>query len=144
GRNGFFDIQAAQRWIASPRPNETPIDLTAGLWLNKRWMVMLQSFNIVSAGDAKPPYTYYRSRKLELSLVQKLSRHWALQVGAFYSPAGQNALVERAGPFGLAFSPPMIPPRACCLPASAAVTACHSIICSHTASTRHAPGMVPP
>jgi hypothetical protein len=95
GRNGFFDIQAAQRWIASPRPNETPIDLTAGLWLNKRWMVMLQSFNIVSAGDAKPPYTYYRSHKLELSLVQKLSRHWALQVGAFYSPAGQNALVER-------------------------------------------------
>ncbi|HJW41737.1 MAG TPA: hypothetical protein VJ476_10985 [Rhizomicrobium sp.] len=95
GRDGFLDLQAAQRWIASPRPDETPVDLTAGLWLNKRWMVMLQSFNIVSAGDAKPPYTYYRSHKLELSLVQKLSRHWSLQVGAFYSPAGQNALVER-------------------------------------------------
>jgi hypothetical protein len=95
GRDGFLDVQAAQRWIASPRPDETPVDLTAGLWLNKRWMVMLQSFNIVSAGDAKPPYTYYRSHKLEISLVQKLSRHWSLQVGAFYSPAGQNALVER-------------------------------------------------
>jgi hypothetical protein len=30
----------------------------------------------------------------------KLSRHWSLQLGAFYSPAGQNALVER----GLAIS----------------------------------------
>ncbi len=95
GRDGFVDLQAGQRWIAAPRPNETPVDLTAGLWIAPDWMVMAQSFNIVSAGDARPPYTYYRSHKIELSLVQKLSRHWSLQVGAFYSPAGQNALVER-------------------------------------------------
>ncbi|MEI9992098.1 MAG: hypothetical protein WDM86_18930 [Rhizomicrobium sp.] len=95
GRDGFIDLQAGQRWIASPRPNETPVDLTAGLWITPNWMVMAQSFNIVSAGDARPPYTYYRSHKIEVSLVQKLSRHWSLQVGAFYSPAGQNALVER-------------------------------------------------
>jgi protein XagA len=95
GHNGFADVQIAQRWIDHPRPNETPIDLTAGLWLTKRAMVMLQSFNIVSAGDARPPYTYYRSHKLELSYVRRLSRHWSLQMGAFYSPAGQNALAER-------------------------------------------------
>ncbi|MEJ0025851.1 MAG: hypothetical protein WDN01_07480 [Rhizomicrobium sp.] len=95
GRDGFVDLQAGQRWIAAPRPNETPVDLTVGLWITRNWMVMAQSFNIVSAGDAVPPYTYYRSHKIELSLVQKLSRHWSLQVGAFYSPAGQNALVER-------------------------------------------------
>ena len=95
GRDGFIDLQAGQRWIASPRPNETPVDLTAGLWITPHWMAMVQSFNIVSAGDARPPYTYYRSHKLEVSLVQKLSRHWSLQVGAFVSPAGQNALVER-------------------------------------------------
>jgi len=95
GRDGFVDLQAGQRWVAAPRPNETPIDLTAGLWITPNWMVMAQSFNIVSAGDAKPPYTYYRSHKIEVSLVQKLSRHWSLQVGAFVSPAGQNALVER-------------------------------------------------
>jgi len=95
GRDGFIDFQAGQRWIAAPRPNETPVDLTAGLWITRNWMVMAQSFNIISAGDARPPYTYYRSHKIELSLVQKLSRHWSLQLGAFYSPAGQNALVER-------------------------------------------------
>lgn len=95
GHDGFADLQIAQRWIAHPRPNETPLDLTAGLWLTRDTMVMAQSFNIVSAGDAAAPYTYYRSHKLELSVVEKLSRHWSLQLGAFYSPAGQNALVER-------------------------------------------------
>jgi hypothetical protein len=95
GRDGFIDVQAGQRWIAAPRPDETPVDLTIGLWITRNWMLMAQSFNIVSAGDARPPYTYYRSHKFELSLVQKLSRHWSMQIGAFTSPAGQNALVER-------------------------------------------------
>ncbi|MEI9993441.1 MAG: hypothetical protein WDM91_02505 [Rhizomicrobium sp.] len=95
GRDGFADIQVAQRWIQRPRPDETPIDLTAGLWITKSVMLMAQSFNIVSDGDAGAPYTYYRSHKLELSVTQKLSRHWSIQVGTFYSPAGQNALTER-------------------------------------------------
>ncbi len=100
GRDGFVDIQAAERWIPRPRPDETPVDITAGLWLTPDTMVLAQSFNIVSGGDSIPPYTYYRTHKLELSLVEKVSRHWSLQFGAFYSPAGQNALVER----GLAIS----------------------------------------
>ena len=58
-------------------------------------MVMAQNFNIISAGDASPPYSYYRSHKLEFSVVQRLSQHWSLQSGVFFSPAGQNALVER-------------------------------------------------
>lgn len=95
GRDGFADIQVAQRWIAAPRPNETPVDLTVGLWMTKKLMVMAQSFNTISAGDAAAPYTHYRSHKFELSVVEKLSRHWSLQVGAFVSPAGQNALVEK-------------------------------------------------
>jgi len=32
---------------------------------------------------------------LELSVVERLSQHWSLQSSVFYSPAGQNALVER-------------------------------------------------
>jgi hypothetical protein len=95
GLDGFLDAQVAQRWIAFPRPNETPIDLTLGLWFTKRTMLMAQSFNTISAGDAAAPYSYYRTHKLELSVVQRLTRHWSLQLGAFYSPAGQNALVER-------------------------------------------------
>lgn len=95
GKDGFADIQAGERWISRQRPNETPIDLTAGYWFRSNTMVMAQSFNVVSGGDARPPFTYYRSHKVELSLVERLSRHWLLQLGAFVSPAGQNALDEK-------------------------------------------------
>jgi hypothetical protein len=35
------------------------------------------------------------AHKLEGSLAYKLSKHFTLQAGAFFSPAGQNALDER-------------------------------------------------
>jgi len=95
GADGFADAQVAERWISRQRPNETPVDLTAGIWVRPDTMVMAQSFNIVSGGDAKPPFTYYRSHKVQLSLVERLTRHWLIQLGAFMSPAGQNALDER-------------------------------------------------
>jgi hypothetical protein len=95
GDDGFVDLQVAQRWINHGRPDETAVDLTAGLWLRKDTMVMAQSFNIVSGGDARPPFTSYRSHKVQLSLVERLSQHWSIQAGAFISPAGRNALVEK-------------------------------------------------
>ena len=93
--NGFIDLQAGQRWISQPRPNETPVDLTAGLWLTSRTMLLAQSLNIISAGNGQAPYAYYRSHKVELSVVEKLSEGWSLKLGAFVSPTGQNALDER-------------------------------------------------
>ena len=95
GDDGFVDVQFAQRWINHQRPNETPIDLTAGLWLRQNTMVMVQSFNTISGGDAIAPFTYYRSHKVGLSLVERISRHWSLQLGGFLSPGGQNALDEK-------------------------------------------------
>jgi hypothetical protein len=92
--DGFLDLEAGERWLSNPRPDQTPIDLTTGVWLNPDWMVMLQSFNLVS-GPATPPYSYFRSHKVELSGVWRLSRRFSLQAGAFFSPAGQNALDER-------------------------------------------------
>jgi protein XagA len=93
-RDGFVNLEAGERWLSRPRPNETVADLTAGLWLTRRWLVMAQNFNVVS-GPAKAPYVYFRSHKLEASLAYKFSKHFTLQGGAFFSPAGQNALDER-------------------------------------------------
>jgi hypothetical protein len=92
--DGFLNLEAAERWLSRPRPDETAVDVTAGLWLSRRWLVMAQSFNVVS-GPATPPYVYFRSHKLEASLACKLSKHFTLQGGAFFSPTGQNALDER-------------------------------------------------
>ena len=94
GRDAYFDGEIAQRWINGARPDETPIDLTLGLHWSDKLTVMAQSFNIISAGNGDPPYRYYRSHKLELGLVQRLWKGVYLESGAYFSPAGQNALVE--------------------------------------------------
>jgi protein XagA len=94
GLDGFADAEIGHRWIAGPRPNETPVDLTLGLSLAPRLKLLAQSFNIVASGDAKPPYTYYRTHKLQLSMVLRLRHQMSIQLGAFVSPAGQNSLTE--------------------------------------------------
>lgn len=94
GHDGFIDLEVGERWLSQPRPTETVMDLTAGLWLGKNWLVMAQNFNVIS-GPARQPYVYYRSHKLQASLAWKVSRRLTLQVGAFFSPAGQNTLDER-------------------------------------------------
>ena len=95
GRGGFFDVEAAERFVSRPRPDETVLDATAGLWLTPKTMLMLQSFNTLSGADALPPDTPFRSAKLELSLVRRLSERWSLQFGAFTVPSGRNALMEQ-------------------------------------------------
>ncbi|HEU0095518.1 MAG TPA: hypothetical protein VFQ52_03625 [Rhizomicrobium sp.] len=93
-KDGFVNLEAGYRWLSAPRPSQMPIDLTAGLWLDSDWMVMLQSFNMVS-GPAMPPYVRFRSHKIEASAVTRLTDSLSLQAGAFFSPAGQDALDER-------------------------------------------------
>jgi len=93
-RDGFLDIEAGYRFLSPPRPDQTAIDLTTGLWLDRRWMVMAQSFNLVGSA-ATPPYRFFRMHKLELSAVYRIGRGWALQAGGFLSPTGINALEER-------------------------------------------------
>jgi len=93
GASGFADVEVGERWIAGRRPNETPIDLTLGFhaWHD---LALIQSFNTIAGGDARPPYTYYRAHKLEVSWVTGLGRGISVQSGVYFCPAGQNALDE--------------------------------------------------
>jgi hypothetical protein len=95
GADGFVDLEIAQRFIGRPRPNETVIDLAAGLWLGEGTLALVQCFNTVSGGDAGPPYAPYRMHKVEVSAVQHLWGRWFLQSGSYVSPAGQNSLAEQ-------------------------------------------------
>jgi hypothetical protein len=95
GSDVFLDIQAAERWIGQPRPNELDIDVTTGLWLTKHHLVMFQSFNMISSGKAEPPYERYRLHKLQASLVQCITERWALQSGYFFAPSGRNTVKEQ-------------------------------------------------
>ncbi|MGH6870866.1 MAG: hypothetical protein ACREHE_05100 [Rhizomicrobium sp.] len=94
GKDGYADIEAGERWVAGARPNETPIDITVGLHLYRDDTLLLQSFNTIAGGDARPPYTYYRSHKLEVSWVSVLGHGVSVQSGSYFCPAGQNSLDE--------------------------------------------------
>ena len=95
GRDGFLDLEAAERFVSRPRPDETVLDATAGLWLNPKTLLMVQSFNTVSGANAMPPDTFFSSNKIEVSMVLRLSERWSLQLGSFVVPAGRNALMEQ-------------------------------------------------
>jgi len=99
--NGFADFEGGYRWIAGARPDEFPVDITLGLQVTHRTLILAQSFNIIASNNAQPPYQYYRQHKLELSTVTRLSNRISVQSGAFISPVGQNSLVERGAVLAL-------------------------------------------
>jgi hypothetical protein len=101
GHEGFADFEIGQRWIAGARPDETPLDVTLGYRPWRGGTILLQSFNIVAAGNGRPPYRYYRSHKLSASLVQRIYRSTSVQIGGFFSPAGQGALDEAGFSFAV-------------------------------------------
>jgi hypothetical protein len=94
GNSGCFDAQIAQRWATGKRPDETPIDLTLLYDVGWNTEAELQSFNVISEGSGSPPFGYYRYHKLALSAVHPLWGRFSLQLGAFDTPFGQNALRE--------------------------------------------------
>lgn len=94
-RNGFLDIEVAERWISRPHPNEMAMDATVGLWYRPRALFLLQSFNTIAGGAGHPPFVYYRQHKVQLSLVRKITPRWSLQIGGFVSPTGQNIVSEQ-------------------------------------------------
>ncbi|MGN6148763.1 MAG: hypothetical protein ACTHPD_09515 [Rhizomicrobium sp.] len=95
GREGCIDAEIAQRWATGGRPNETPIDVTLLYDVGWKTQALLQSFNVVSEGAGRPPFTHYRYHKLALSAVRPVWGRTSIQLGGFFSPAGQNALEEQ-------------------------------------------------
>ncbi len=97
----FADFEVGQRFIAGARPSETPIDITLGLHITPQTMILAQNFNVIANGNSKPPYSYYRSHKIQLSIVQHLYENVSVQIGGFVSPMGQSALKEQGLTFAL-------------------------------------------
>ena len=95
GTAGFVDLQAAERWISRPRPNEMTIDTTAGLWLRRGTLAMFQSYSTISGRGGSAPYAPYRMHKLQLSLVQRITNKWSIQIGGLISPLGKNIVAEQ-------------------------------------------------
>lgn len=89
----FVDLQVAQRFRIGDVPNEFRADGTFGLRVAPGWLVLAQSFNVISEGGS-PEIPSYHYHKLQLSAVYDVTPTVALQLGAFTTYAGRNALQE--------------------------------------------------
>ncbi len=91
----FFDLEVAERWRTDGYPSEFRFDGTLGVKVYPRWMLLLQSFNVISEGSGisifGDSYEYY---KVQLSALYTLTDTWWLQFGGVSTYAGRNALQE--------------------------------------------------
>jgi len=99
----FFDLEIAQRERSAGLPSEFRTDATLGVKVLPQWLLLAQSFNVVSEGAGNTLYTggSYDYFKLQLSAVYSLTPTWELQGGGYTAYAGRNALQENALIFGV-------------------------------------------
>ena len=94
GLPAFVDLQFAERFRSGAPPNEFHADVTFGVEPLRRWLVLAQSFNVVSEGSGRAPFTSYDYYKFQLSAVYALTPAVSLQLGGVTTYAGRNALQE--------------------------------------------------
>jgi hypothetical protein len=94
GSQAFLDVQVAQRFRSGAPPNEFRADVTFGVQATERWMLLAQSFNVISEGAGTLPFSRYDYYKLQLSALYSLTKTWSVQFGGFTTYAGHNALQE--------------------------------------------------
>ena len=94
GKPAFVDLELAQRFRSAGAPNELHADATLGVQVTPQWMLLAQSFNVVSEGSGSPVFGSYDYFKLQLSAVYALTPTWSLQFGGITTYAGRNALQE--------------------------------------------------
>lgn len=99
----FFDLETAQRERTAGLPSEFRVDATLGVRVLPQWLLLAQSFNVISEGAGNTQYTggSYDYEKLQLSAVYYLTPTWQLQGGGYSTYAGRNALQENALIFGV-------------------------------------------
>jgi hypothetical protein len=100
-RPAFANLEFAERFRFGDLPDEFHSDLTFGLEASKKWLLLAQSFNVMSEGAGSAPFASYEYYKLQLSAVYRFTPWLALQVGGITTYAGRNALQENGVVVGL-------------------------------------------
>lgn len=91
GLPGFGVAEAAYRRRFGAAADEMRTDLTLGLRPWRRWMLLAQSFNVISMRNAETPEAPdFDQYKAQGSVVYELTPRIGLQAGAFTEYAGRN------------------------------------------------------
>ena len=94
--SAFVDVAPGVRLRTDPFPSEARLDISIGLRPIPPLMLLCQDFSSAapSRGTVVQRTTY---SKLQISLVYDIARRWSVQLGAFRTIAGRNA-VRETGP----------------------------------------------
>jgi len=90
----FVDLEVAQRYRLGGPPNEFRTDITFGIRPADKWLLLAQSFNVVSEGAGTWGFGSFAYHKLQLSAVYALTPTLSLQLGGYSTYWGRNALQE--------------------------------------------------
>jgi hypothetical protein len=92
--SAFVDLEVAQRYRLGGPPDEFRTDLTLGISPSDRWLLLAQSFNVMSEGAGTWGYGSFAYSKFQLSAVYALTPQIAVQFGGYATYWGRNALQE--------------------------------------------------
>ncbi len=94
--DAFLDAQAGYRFRSGGAPGEWHVDLTGGVRVLPRLVLLMQSFNVICDGAGTtwfPPASY---SKLGGGAAYDLTDRWAIELEVFQTIWGKGALRERA------------------------------------------------
>ncbi|MFG1420424.1 hypothetical protein [Roseixanthobacter liquoris] len=96
GLPAFLDLELAQRLRFGAPPDEWRADATLGVRIAPRWLVLAQSFNVMSEGAGEAPYfdASYEYYKLQVGVMYDVSESFAVQASVVTTYFARNALQE--------------------------------------------------
>jgi len=90
----FVDLEVAQRYRLGGPPDEFRSDITFGIRPADRWLLLAQSFNVISEGAGSWGFGSFAYHKFQLAAVYALTPTLSLQLGGYSTYWGRNALQE--------------------------------------------------
>lgn len=91
----FLDAEMGYRIRGSGAPDEAHADLTLGTRPLPALLLLLQTFTTLPVGKPTPWFPTSQYSNVEASAVYDLTPHWSVQLGAFETIEGRNALREQ-------------------------------------------------
>lgn len=90
----FVDVEVAQRFRIGGPPDEFRTDVTFGVNVTDKWLLLAQSFNVTSEGAGSWGFGSFGYYKLQVSAVYAVTTKLSLQLGGYSTYWGRNALQE--------------------------------------------------
>jgi hypothetical protein len=103
GLPSFVDVEVAQRYRLGGPPDEFRTDVTFGIRPIDRWLLLAQSFNVISEGAGTWGFGSFAYHKVQMSVVYDLTKSLSVQLGGYSTYWGRRALQENGLVVGAAY-----------------------------------------